>query len=164
MTTTIHATAISLNGTAVLIRGSSGAGKSSLALQILEGTGTGLTGEELKAMLISDDQTLVVARAGQIFASPPQTIAGLLEIRGQGILTLPYAHEVPVSLVVDLKPMGDIPRLPEAVDLTTEILGHTIARIAIDPSHPSAAARLRVAWAGAQKPSAQTLAPWHFTA
>jgi HPr kinase/phosphorylase len=164
MNTTVHATAISLNGTAVLIRGKSGAGKSSLALQILEGTGTGLTGEELKTMLISDDQTELAVREGQIFASPPQTIAGLLEIRGQGILTLPYAHEVPVSLVVDLKPFDDISRLPEAQELTTEILGHKIARIAIDPSQPSAAARLRVAWAGAQKPSVQTLAPWHFTA
>jgi HPr kinase/phosphorylase len=148
----LHATCISLDGTAVLIRGGSGSGKSSLALQVLESAGTGLTGELIKVDLVSDDQTELVVRNGLIYASPPHAIAGLLEIRGQMISRLAFVRDVPVVLVVDLKSASRIERLPEASDMVTDILGVTVACVAIDPEHPSAAARLRVAWAGCKKP------------
>jgi HPr kinase/phosphorylase len=148
----LHATCISLNGTGVLIRGSSGSGKSSLALQVLESTGTGLTGELIRVDMVSDDQTELVVRNGLIYASPPHAIAGLLEIRGQMISRLAFVRDVPVVLVVDLKSASRIERLPEATDLVTDVLGVSLACVAIDPEHPSAAARLRVAWAGCLKP------------
>jgi HPr kinase/phosphorylase len=147
----LHATCISLNGTAVLIRGPSGSGKSSLALQILESAGTGLAGETLEVDLVSDDQTELALEGGRLIASPPHSIAGLLEIRGQNILRLDFVKDVEVVLVVDLKAAERIERLPEASALVTDILGVKLACVAIDPSHPSAAARLRVAWAQAQK-------------
>lgn len=148
----LHATCVSLNGTAVLIRGPSGSGKSSLALQVLESAGTGLSGEKIKVALVSDDQTELVLRDGVIFASPPHAIAGLLEVRGQNILRLPFQEHVPVVLVVDLKSASRIERLPEIADLSTEILGIKLASVAIDPEHASAAARLRVAWVQCEKP------------
>lgn len=150
-TFSLHATCISLNGTAVLIRGPSGSGKSSLALQILESAGTGLKGETLKAALVSDDQTELLLRDGKLLASPPHHIAGLLEIRGQNILHLDYIRDVEVVLVVDLKSAKRIERLPEASVLRTDIHGVKLACVAIDPVHPSAAARLRVAWARVEK-------------
>jgi HPr kinase/phosphorylase len=147
----LHATSISLNGSAVLIRGASGAGKSSLALQLLETQGTGLGGDAIAVALIADDQTQLMVRQGHVFASPPPTLAGLLEVRGQGILKLPFATDVPLALVVDLKPAAAIERLPDRCDLTTEILGIAVPCVAIDPLQPSAAARLRVAWARLKK-------------
>jgi HPr kinase/phosphorylase len=160
----LHATCISLNGTGVLIRGGSGSGKSSLALQLLETAGTGLTGEVIKVDLVSDDQTELVVQNGKVYASPPHAIAGLLEIRGQMITRLDFVRDVHVVLVVDLKSANRIERLPEASDMVAEILGVPLACVAIDAEHPSAAARLRVAWAGCKKPSALTLARQDFPA
>jgi HPr kinase/phosphorylase len=147
----VHATSVSLNGTGVLIRGPSGAGKSSLALQLLESVGTGLTGEPLRVELISDDQTALVVRDGKLFALPPPTLAGQLEIRGVGIQTVAFVENIPVVLVIDLKPASEIERMPDRHKLSTTILGVKVACFAIDPTHPSAANRLRVAWAASQK-------------
>ena len=85
----------------VLLIGKSGAGKSDLALRMI---GRG-------AILVSDDRTDLFVRRGKLMASAPRTIAGLIEIRGVGIVELPYARGVPVALVVDLS--GKVTRLPE---------------------------------------------------
>lgn len=142
----VHATSISLNGTGVLIRGPSGVGKSSLALQILETTGNGLTAEIIGVDLISDDQTELVLRNGQVFASPPHNIAGLLEIRGQDLLRISHVQDIPLVLVVDLKSAHRIERLPDASQSMTDVLGLKLPLVEIDALHPSAASRLRVAW------------------
>lgn len=151
-TVCIHATAVGLNGTAVLIRGPSGSGKSSLALHVLETVGTGLSDQSIAAVLVSDDQTELSKRGGRIYASPPAALAGLIEVRGQGILNVDYRSDLAVVLVVDLRPATSIERLPEVQDLRTEILGVEIACVAIDPGHFSAVSRLRVAWARCEKP------------
>jgi HPr kinase/phosphorylase len=150
-TVCLHATTIALNETAVLIRGASGSGKSSLALQILETAGTGLRDHVLAASLVADDQTELVLRSGQLFASPPKALEGLIEVRGQGILKVAFLRELPLVLVVDLKPAASIERLPDERDLWTEILGVALPRVAIDPAHFSAVTRLRVAWALCKK-------------
>jgi serine kinase of HPr protein (carbohydrate metabolism regulator) len=85
----------------VLLIGKSGAGKSDLALRLI---GRG-------AVLVSDDRTNLVVRRGKLMASAPRTIAGLIEIRGAGIVELPHARGVPVTLVVDLS--GKVTRLPK---------------------------------------------------
>lgn len=149
---TLHATCVSLNGTGVLIRGPSGSGKSSLALQLLESPGTGLSHDIIKVEFVSDDQTDLDLRNGQLHAFPPQAIAGLLEVRGQDIVRLPFVSAVPVGLVVELKSASRIERLPEAADLVTDILGVKLPCVSIDATHASAAARLRVAWARLKKP------------
>lgn len=100
--------------------------------------------------LVSDDQTEVILRDGQLTAAPPPAIAGLLEIRGQDILRVPHVSGVPLGLVVELKSANRIERLPEATDLVTDILGVKLPCVAIDAAHASAAARLRVAWARSQ--------------
>ncbi len=147
----VHATTISLNGSAVMIRGESGAGKSDIALQLLESSGNGLVGMIIHAHLIADDQTQLERRGDKIYASAPATIRGLIEVRGQGILPVATVDNVVLALVVDLKPEHDIERLPGEDTLSTELLGLPIARVSIDPSKPSAAARVRVAWGRLQK-------------
>jgi hypothetical protein len=56
-------------------------------------------------------------------------------------------QNVPLALVVDLRPAAQIERLPQPEDMVTQILGVMIPRIDIDPTKASAAARLRLAWA-----------------
>lgn len=93
----------------VLIRGLSGTGKSDLALRLIA----------RGARLISDDQVAADRRVEKVYLSAPDTIAGLLEVRGVGLLRFPPAPVTPLSLVVDLVPRQDVPRLPdwEKVDI-----------------------------------------------
>jgi HPr kinase/phosphorylase len=143
----LHATTLSLNGTAVMIRGASGSGKSDLALQLLEANGTGLTGYSITTALVADDQTVLRREGETILTSSPETIAGLLEVRGHDVLDVKALQNVPLVLVVDLRPAAQIDRLPQPEDMFTQILGLPIPNIMIDPAKPSAASRLRVAWA-----------------
>ncbi len=143
----LHATTISLNGTAVMIRGASGAGKSDLALQLLETKGTGLTGKTITTTLVADDQTVLHREGETILTSCPETIAGLLEVRGHDVLHVEAVQNVPLVLVVDLKPFAQIERLPQPEVMLTQILGLAIPNIMIDPAKPSAVSRLRAAWA-----------------
>ncbi len=90
----------------VLLRGPSGAGKSDLALRLIENG----------ARLVADDQTELTRRDGRVIASVPASIAGLIEARGLGIVTLPrdqLVKRATVALLVDLAPTGRIERLPE---------------------------------------------------
>jgi len=104
----LHGTVVTRHGTGVLLIGSSGSGKSDLALRLI---GRG-------AQLVADDQVLVEARDGLVYATPPARLAGLMEVRGIGIVPMPYAHDIPLALVVDLVPAGDVPRLPEKQQFT----------------------------------------------
>lgn len=100
---TVHATTVAIGGRAVMIQGRSGTGKSDLALRLID----------RGAVLVSDDQTLVVRKGKQLLASPPATIAGEIEVRGLGILAMPHAGEVPVALVVIVDAAPE--RLPTAL-------------------------------------------------
>lgn len=99
--TLLHASCVSDKGRAVLIRGASGRGKSSLALQLMA----------YGAELVSDDQTIVRLSKGQLLASAPDTTRGLIEARGVGILRAKPVQNIPLHLVVDLDQTED-KRLP----------------------------------------------------
>ena len=85
-------TCIAFSEDAVLFRGPSGCGKSDLALRCINRGAT----------LISDDQTVLCKENNKIFASPPATIAGKLEVRGLGIVEFPYIKRAQLALVLDL--------------------------------------------------------------
>jgi HPr kinase/phosphorylase len=137
---------VSLNGQGVLIRGKPGSGKSDLALQLIDGPGSGLSGTPVVAVLVADDQTELSLEENVIMARAPAILRGMFEARGLGILDVPYANAVPLVLVVDLVAANEVERMPGSASMRTEILGKHIARCDIDPSRPSAAARLRLAW------------------
>jgi HPr kinase/phosphorylase len=80
----------------VLLLGPPGSGKSDLALRLLW---RGFS-------LVADDR--VVIEGGS--ARPMPGLAGLLEVRGLGIVRLQYAAEARLALAVEL---GASPRLPE---------------------------------------------------
>lgn len=101
----LHASCVVHAGSAVLITGASGQGKSSLALQLMA----------LGAGLVADDRTCLWAQntpeGPEIIADAPETLRGLIEARGLGILHASCVGAHPVRLVVDLdKPETD--RLP----------------------------------------------------
>ena len=98
-TVLVHATAVAIAGRAVLILGSSGSGKSDLALRLIT-TPLLHDGKPLEVRLVSDDQVIVERQGDRLFASPPPTIAGRLEVRGIGIL--------PVASVQDALDAGSL--------------------------------------------------------
>jgi serine kinase of HPr protein (carbohydrate metabolism regulator) len=80
----------------LLLLGESGSGKSDLALRLIE----------RGAVLVADDRVELWVRAGRLFGRAPANLAGLLEVRGAGILRLPYAAEATISLVLALDQPG----------------------------------------------------------
>jgi HPr kinase/phosphorylase len=97
-----HGSCVARDGAGVLLLGPSGTGKSDLALRLL---GRGF-------VLVADDQVDVADG----FAKAPTALAGLLEVRGLGIMRLPYLTDAALKLVVDLElvadPAGQQQRLP----------------------------------------------------
>jgi serine kinase of HPr protein (carbohydrate metabolism regulator) len=97
---TVHCSAVAIGGRAVLIGGRSGTGKSDLALRLID----------RGAALISDDYTQVRRVKGEALASAPETIKGMIEMRGIGIIEMCAEQDVPVALLVDLDhPPGRLP-------------------------------------------------------
>jgi len=111
----------------VLIIGPSGAGKSALALQLIA----------LGATLVADDRTRVSRRGDDVIADVPESIAGMIEARGVGILRVPDAGPTPLALVVDLS-RAEQDRLPPA--RTHQVLGLNIPCLhRVDGPHFAAA-------------------------
>lgn len=115
MEANINATAVALNGHAILITGDSGAGKSSLALALME----------QGAILISDDITHVKVHDGELLASPYERMKGCVEVWGTGIICgLRTVQDVPV--LVQIKLTSTITeRMPQEATYV-EILGKQV--------------------------------------
>jgi len=127
----LHATTVAIDGMAVLIEGASGSGKSDLALRLID----------RGAILVSDDQTLVVRAGATLLARAPTTIAGRIEVRGIGILAMPYVEDVPVGLLVRVD--GAIERMPERS--VRNIAGVDVRQVAVDPFEASAPVKVELA-------------------
>jgi len=128
----VHGTAIAIAGEGILLRGPSGAGKSDLALRLIDGG----------ARLVADDQVLLSRRGERVLVRAPATIAGLVEIRGVGIVQVETIAEAPLALIADLVPADRVERLPQR--RTEPLLGLDIPLIALDGFAASAAAKLRL--------------------
>lgn len=127
-----HATAVAIDGEAVLLRGRSGSGKSDLALRLIDGG----------ARLVADDQTILRRIGGRVIAAAPPNIAGMIEIRGIGVVNLPVEDTAPVFLIADLVASGAVERLPERRFET--VLGVAVPLIDLPAFEPSAPAKLRL--------------------
>ena len=130
----MHASVIAIGKTAVLLRGPSGAGKSDLALRLISAG----------AHLVSDDYVELQELGGKIWAHAPQTIAGMIEVRGLGLINMPYISGVRVGLACDLTPKDTIERLPDE-QRWLKIGSCRVPLMPVDPETPSAPDRITLA-------------------
>ena len=129
----VHATCVELDGIACLLRGPPGSGKSDLALRLID----------LGARLVADDQVVLTRHGQRVVASAPPTLAGMIEVRGLGVMRVQGVAEASLGLVVDLVAPEKVERVPEPA--TCEFLGVTLPLIALAPCEASAAAKVRLA-------------------
>lgn len=127
-------TCVAIDGRGVIIDGPPGSGKSSLALALID----------RRARLVGDDGLALATLGGKLIASPAPATAGLIEVRNLGIVTMPYADQVPVSLVLMLDP--DAPRFIDAPEWR-EVLGVQIPLVCLWPDSPALALRAELALA-----------------
>ncbi|CDG38577.1 MULTISPECIES: HPr kinase/phosphorylase [Asaia] len=95
----IHASCASLAGIGVVLTGQSGCGKSSLLLRLID-SGFDLVGDD--RLVIRD-----------LHASAPPALAGMIEIRGLGLVRMPYRATARLGLHVHLSIPSRAVRLPE---------------------------------------------------
>ena len=121
----VHGSCAARDGAGVLLLGSSGSGKSDLTLRLLD----------RGWILVADDRVDI----DDGIARPPAILAGLLEVRGLGILRVPHLAQARLALVIEL---GATPqRLP--IPVTHPDFG--LPLLAFDPAGASAAQRVSLA-------------------
>jgi hypothetical protein len=131
MKPTIHASCVALGGKGVLLLGDSGVGKSDLALRLID----------QGAKLVADDRTELSVVGGKLMARAPRTIAGLLEVRGIGLVTLPHLRQAEIALAVRLGKAGK--RLPEPQFFLWES-APPVPLLVMDGREASAPAKIRL--------------------
>lgn len=129
--TQVHGSAVSINGTGVLLLGESGVGKSDLALRLID----------QGASLVADDQVIVEQKGASVLVSAPDASKGMLEVRGVGIVRMPYVKYAPLKLVVQLTQTGKIERLPEP----SFYIPRRVPMVVLSSLEPSAEAKIRTA-------------------
>ena len=142
----------------VLVRGPSSSGKSDLALRALAAGWS----------LVADDRTVLWRENGRVWGRAPESLSGLIEVRGLGILPVADQTAVrplaPIDLIADCAAPSEIERLPDPA--CERMLDYDIARIRLAALEPSAPVKL--AWAlshlafgnkGRIKPAAPALEP-----
>ncbi|WP_067455380.1 HPr kinase/phosphorylase [Devosia elaeis] len=118
----VHGTGLVLGETGLLLRGPSGAGKSVLSMALLDRW----EGRGQPAFLVADDRVDILDDGTTLTMLAPPSLAGLIELRGRGIVSRPHKQRARLDLVIDLVP--DLIRLVEEEELQTELFGHVLAR------------------------------------
>ena len=120
-----HASAVVVGETGILIRGASGAGKTTLALALVaEGRR-----DRCFARLVADDTVALQAAGGRVIARPNPRTAGLAERRGLGVVRMEHEPACVVRLIVDLAADKEEPaRLPGDEELRAILQGVVLPR------------------------------------
>ncbi|WP_343612472.1 serine kinase [Novosphingobium sp.] len=125
-------TCVAIGGRAVLIDGSSGSGKSSLALALID----------RGAALVGDDGVALRVESGVLLASPVPATRGLIEVRGVGLMPMAAVENMPVALLIRLT--HDAPRYVET-PRHEDILGVDLPLLELYPDSPVLALRATIA-------------------
>ncbi len=137
----IHGTCVEVSGTGVLLRGPSGSGKSDLALRLIDGG----------AHLVADDRVDLAVRNGFLTASAPAALAGMIEVRGLGVMRMSAVPRTFISLIIVLVERDAVERMPEP--MTCRLLGVEAPLMHLHGKSASAAAWVRLAVDGAKQPA-----------
>jgi|SRR5690606_9637185 len=118
----VHGTGLVLGETGLLLRGPSGAGKSVLSMALLDRW----EGRGQDAFLVADDRVDIAGEDNALIMLAPPQLAGLIELRGRGIVTRPHKERAQLHLVIDLVP--ELTRMVEEEELQTELMGQVLPR------------------------------------
>ncbi len=124
----LHGSCAARKGAGVLLLGEPGSGKSDLLLRLID----------RGFVLVADDQVAIDG----LMASPPDALAGLLEVRGLGLLRLSFA---PARLALAVR-LARGERLP--LPARYEVLD--LPMVSLDPWFASAPLRVELALNAAQ--------------
>ena len=127
---TVYGTCVVLRRCGILFFGSSGSGKSDLALRLI-----GIGGQ-----LVGDDQVYVWQKNGFLWAKPVTPLQGKLEVRGVGIVHMPYKKRAKLHMVVRLA--KHVARLPKPKKQT--VCGVAVPCWHLRPFEPSALDKIRL--------------------
>jgi len=123
---TVHATTIAIGEAGILIRGASGAGKTTLALALIAYARQA----GRFARLVADDRTALAAAGSRLLARPVAPLEGIVERCGLGLTPEPYLPAAVVRFVIDLA--GAEPaRMPEPDHLVVSIAGVDLPRLSL---------------------------------
>lgn len=101
----IHANCVDIDGKGILILGAPGSGKSDLSLRLIH---------RFAARLVADDRCEIERKGEKLFVKAPINLAGLMEVRGLGIIKFPYQTSTEIKIVIELvENPSEIERMPE---------------------------------------------------
>jgi HPr kinase/phosphorylase len=127
VTPTIHATCLLVGSKGVLISGVSGAGKTRLALALIDH----VQSKGGFARLVADDRVHVAARHGRLVARAPEVLFGLVERRGLGVARIAAERAAVVALIVEIDDSIPAERLPSAASRRIAMEGIDLPRIVL---------------------------------
>lgn len=123
---------------AALLTGRPGVGKSDLMLRLIE----------RGWRLVADDRVRLWRCGGAVYGRAPDTLAGLIEVRGLDVARLPRRELARIDLVVAcLEGSDPLDRLPEPE--TERLEGVSVSRVALHALQASAPRKVELALARA---------------
>ena len=109
----VHATAIVIGARGLLFTGPSGSGKSMLAFTCIAAAKR----QGRLAALVADDQVFVSRQGDRLIAHRPEATAGLIELRGSGIVRIESIPEASLDLAIRVISLPQDERLPPENEL-----------------------------------------------
>lgn len=143
-----HATVVEIDHRGVLIRGTSGSGKTMLGIELLSRSRL----FDIPSALVADDY-VYLSRDGEkpaLIADVPDRIAGLIELRGCGVVPVGPARHVPrtqLALVVSLVPGDEAERVADPA-ARASFHGIALPELVLPEHRSVAAAHAVFGWLG----------------
>lgn len=131
----VNGTCVGIEGYGVLLRGPSGSGKSDLALRLI---GEG-------ADLVADDYADIDCIDTRLVARAPTAIAGLIEVRGLGVVRMGAVASATLVACVDLVAPDQVIRTPLVETTALGTAGWRLALFRLTPFEASTTAKVRLA-------------------
>ena len=125
----IHASAVIIGTYAIMIRGESGAGKTSLGHLLIQNKAQyGFA----HGCWLADDRLILDSIQNVIIASCPPQLINKAEVYGLGIVPVPAINHAQLAFVIDIENDILTNRIAEPEDLFTNILGSKIPFLRIN--------------------------------